>query len=102
MRTSTRTKTPTVADVEGFIDMLRAACDNQSINDTLEKLLSQPDERRRALVTNWVSELMLRGAPKDFARAIACLLDDGVAEKAYEVIFQCRRTSLLGRRLRRR
>jgi hypothetical protein len=30
-------------------------------------------------------------APKDFIEAIACLLDDAVAEKVYEVIFQCRR-----------
>ncbi len=61
----------------------------------MEKLLSQPDDRRKALVHNWVSELVVNNAPKDFMRAIACLLDDRVAEKAYEVIFQCQRKSVL-------
>jgi len=36
-------------------------------------------------------DLLLRDAPKDFTPAIACLIDGGVAEKAYEVIFRCQR-----------
>jgi len=91
MRTIQPRNAESVAEVPGFIDLLRAACDNPSINHTLEKLLSQPDERRRAMVHNWVSDLLLRDAPRDFTRAIACLIDDGVAEKAYEVIYHCQR-----------
>lgn len=102
MQVAAPTKTPTVAEVAGFIDLLRTACDNQSVNDALEKLLSQPDTVRQAMVHNWVSDLLLRDAPRDFTRAIACLLDDRVAEKAYEVIFQCRRPSLLRRAFSRR
>ncbi len=88
-------KVKTVGDEEVFVNLLRVACDDRAVNDTLEKLLSQPDDRRKALVHNWVSELVVNNAPKDFMRAIACLLDDRVAEKAYEVIFQCQRKSVL-------
>jgi hypothetical protein len=37
--------------------------------------------------------MLIARAPKDFVEAIACLMDDAVAEKAYEVIFKCRRSS---------
>jgi hypothetical protein len=80
-----------VGEIEGFIDLLRAACDDPAINASLQKLLSQPDAERRASVQRWVSDLLVEEAPKDFTEAIACLLDDAVAEKAYEVIFECRR-----------
>ena len=50
-----------------------------------------PDEKRRLFVHNWVTDLVIKNAPKDFTQAIACLQDDAVAEKAYEVIYQCRR-----------
>jgi hypothetical protein len=39
----------------------------------------------------WVNDLLIAGARKDFVQAVACLMDDRVAEKAYEVIFNCRR-----------
>lgn len=95
-------KVKTVGDEEVFINLLRVACDDRAVNDTLEKLLSQPDDRRKALVHNWVSELVVNNAPKDFMRAIACLLDDRVAEKAYEVIFQCQRKPVLPRIFKRK
>jgi hypothetical protein len=81
----------TVAEVEGFVDLLLAACGDPEINATLEKLLAMPDEKRRGLVHAWVSDLLIEKAPKEFIQAVACLSDDAVAEKAYEVIFNCRR-----------
>jgi len=36
-------------------------------------------------------QLCVAQAPRDFITAIACLLDNQVAEKAYEVIYKCRR-----------
>jgi hypothetical protein len=85
------TRRRTVAEIEGFISLLRAACDDRKMNAALEKLLSMPDEARRAFVQNWVSDLLIEEAPKEFIEAIACLLDDAVAEQAYAVIFQCSR-----------
>jgi len=81
----------TVGEIEGFISLLRAACEEERVNAPLQELLSRPDDERRTFVHQWVSDLLIKEAPKDFIEAIACLADDAVAEKAYEVIFQCRR-----------
>ena len=78
-----------VGDIESFITLLRSACSDDAVYQRLERLLSLPDERRRALVQKWVNDLVVERAPADFIRAIACLLDDQVAEKAYEVIYRC-------------
>lgn len=91
MNSRRETRLRTVGEIDGFIDLLRAACEEQEMNAALAGLLSLPDEERRALVHRWVSDLLVNEAPTDFTQAIACLLDDAVAEKAYEVIFQCRR-----------
>ena len=81
-----------VAEIESFITMLQVACEDREINDRLAKLLSLPDPKRQAVLHAWVSDLLIAQAPRDFTAAIACLLDDTVAEKAYEVIFQCKRS----------
>jgi hypothetical protein len=80
-----------VAEVKGFVDLLMAACNDAKINATLERLLAMPDERRKGLVHAWVTDLIIEEAPKDLVQAVACLMDDAVAEKAYEVIFKCKR-----------
>jgi hypothetical protein len=80
-----------VAEVKGFVDLLMAACNDAKINATLERLLAMPDERRKVLVHAWVTDLIIEEAPKDLVQAVACLMDDAVAEKAYEVIFKCKR-----------
>jgi hypothetical protein len=81
----------TVADIDGFVSLLMAACNDPAVNSTLERLLSMPDEKRRSLVHVWVSDLLIEEAPRDFVQAVACLSDDAIAEKAYEVIFNCAR-----------
>ena len=84
----------TFAEVDGFIDMLLAACKDEEMNRTLEMLLSQPDAQRKAIVYRLLDRLRDKKAPPALIEAMACLLDDAAAEKAYEVIFQC------GRKLR--
>lgn len=86
-----RTAPRSVADIDGFVSLLQAACNDPEINATLERLLSMPDERRRGLVHTWVSDLIIEEAPKDLVEAVACLMDDAIAEKAYEVIYHCKR-----------
>lgn len=91
-QTSSHTNGPhRVGDIDGFITLLRASCDDRSMNARLQELLSLSDAKRKAIVHTWVSDMMIQGAPRDFIAAIACLADDAVAEKAYEVIFQCSR-----------
>jgi len=84
----------TVAEIESFITMLTAACEDASVYEKLERLLSMPDQKRQTVVRAWVNDLLIAQAPGDFVQAIACLVDDRVAEKAYEVIFKCRRGAL--------
>ncbi len=81
----------TYGEVEGFIDMLLAACGDASMNETLEMLLSQPDHKRRAMVAKILERLRARKAPQKLIEALACLLDDGIAERAYEAIHSCQR-----------
>jgi hypothetical protein len=81
----------TYADVESFITMLQVACEDATINSTLQLLLSQPDDTRRAVVLELAERLRVNAASPELIEAIACLLDDAVAEKAYEVIYQCAR-----------
>ncbi|MRD48596.1 hypothetical protein GHT07_15010 [Caenimonas koreensis DSM 17982] len=83
--------TTSVGDIDAFIDMLRAACDDKPMNDQLEKLLSMPDDKRQALIRKWVDDMVTAKAPHDLIEAVACLVDDKVAEKAYEVIYNCKR-----------
>ena len=86
-----RTPSRTVAEIEGFVNLLAAACNDVKISATLERLLAMPDEKRKGLVHAWVTDLIIEEAPKDLVEAVACLMDNAVAEKAYEVIFKCRR-----------
>lgn len=85
------TRQRTVAEVDGFIDMLHAACEDQYMNETLERLLTLPDEKRKEVVLKLLEELTNKDAPNMLIEAISCLVDDAVAEKAYEVIYQCSR-----------
>jgi len=80
-----------VGEIDGFVTMLAAACENDEVYERLERLLSMPDQKRQAVVHAWVKDLLIAEAPRDFVQAITCLLDDRVAEKAYEAIFKCKR-----------
>lgn len=81
----------TVGEVESFITMLLAACENKTVYERLEALLTLPDSRRKAELNALLTDLMIAEAPRDLITALACLTDDQVAEKAYEVIYRCRR-----------
>ena len=81
----------TYAEVDSFITMLLVACEDATINSTLQKLLAQPDHTRRAVVLELTERLRGNAAAPELIEAITCLLDDAVAEKAYQVIYQCAR-----------
>jgi hypothetical protein len=82
-------KKRTVGEIDGFINMLRAACEDSSMNETLELLLSQPNNKRKKIVLILVKDMAYKKAPIELIEAISCLEDDAIAEKAYEVIYQC-------------
>ena len=81
----------TVGEVDSFITMLLAACENKMVYERLEALLTLPDLRRKAELSALITDLMIAKAPRDLITALACLTDDEVAEKAYEVIYKCHR-----------
>ena len=56
-------KKSTVGEIEGFINMLRAACEDKAMNATLENLLSQPDKKRKTMVLMLVKDLTNKNAP---------------------------------------
>ena len=66
----------TYADVQGFITMLIVACEDATINSTLQQLLSQPDHLRHAALQKLVAHLRASAAPTELIDAIICLLDD--------------------------
>jgi hypothetical protein len=78
-----------VGDIDGFVTMLRAACEDRSMHATLDKILTLPNHQRHTLLEQLLQDMRRRGAPADLMAAIACLSDDQVAEQAYKVIFQC-------------
>lgn len=81
----------TFADVERFVELLQAACKDASMNETMQNLLLQPDESRKAMLHKLIEHMRDNRAPEDFVDAFVCLLDDDVAEKAYQVIYKCPR-----------
>ena len=81
----------TYGEVEGLVTMLMVACEDLGMNETLEVLLSAPNDRRKAAVYELLDRFRMSGAPTSLHNAFVCLLDDDVAEKAYQVIYQCKR-----------
>jgi hypothetical protein len=81
----------TYGDIEGFVTMLLAACDDAGMNGTLERLLSLPDARRQKLVHDLLAQFRQDDAPAFLVEAFAPLLDNQVAEKAYVVLYECKR-----------
>jgi len=78
----------TVGEIDSFIDMIRAACEDEEIRQTLENILSMPDPDRREMIRNLVTELTNNKSPASLVEAIACLVSDDVALKAHEVLNQ--------------
>lgn len=78
-----------VGEVESFITMLLVACENKMVYERLEALLTLPDLKRKAELGALITDLMTEKAPRELITALACLTDDEVAEKAYEVIYKC-------------
>lgn len=77
-----------IKNLEGFIDMLRAACDDEDMKNTLVTILSMPNEERKSVVVRLVDNLNNKGAPTQLIEFFSSLTDDTIAEKAHEALFQ--------------
>jgi hypothetical protein len=76
-------------NVDHLVDMLRAACEDPRMNGVLERLLSQPEERRHLLVRELLASFHECNAPPELIAAFTPLLDDDVADTAWRVIYRC-------------
>jgi hypothetical protein len=75
-----------VADHEPFVSLIRTAQEDAAIRSRLRAILDQPPFHRKSPLNTMVAELQMQSVPADFIRAIGCLLDDDVAEKARELL----------------
>jgi hypothetical protein len=82
-------------NVDHLVDLLRAACEDAGMNDILERLLSQPEERRQLLVRELLADFRAKGAPQELIAAFAPLLDDAVADTAWRVLYRCSSSPLI-------
>jgi hypothetical protein len=76
-------------NVDYLVDLLRAACDDAGMNDILERLLSQPEERRQLIVRELIADFRSKGAPQELISAFMPLLDDAIADTAWRVLYRC-------------
>ncbi len=75
-----------VAEHEAFVSLIRTAQQDPAIRSRLRAILDQPPFHLKSLLNTMVAEMQLQSAPADFVRAIACLLNDDVAQKARELL----------------
>lgn len=71
---------------EPFVTLMQLAQEDREIKETLMAILSKDEFNRTSILNTYIEEMQLKGAPKSFISAIACLLDEGVAQKAYTVL----------------
>lgn len=84
-------KPNTFAEVEGFVGLLKAACEEPEMNSTLQTILEQPDVIRQTMIRDLLVQFEKKGAPQILSEAFICLMDNEVAEKVYVYIHRCER-----------
>ena len=84
-------KPHTFAEVEGFVGLLQAACEEPEMNSTLQTILEKPDAIRQTMIRDLLVEFEKKGAPQILSEAFICLMDNEVAEKVYVYIHRCER-----------
>ena len=75
-----------VADVDGFIEMLMAAAEDSAVRQSLSVVLKKPSPMRKSMIHQLASDLHCRNAPQVLIEALACLEDDRIASKVLELI----------------
>ena len=75
-----------IGENEPLVTLIRVAQEDVEIKRHLLAILSQNKFNRESILNSYLEELRLKQAPQEFISAIACLLDDDVAEKALEIL----------------
>ena len=75
-----------IGENEPLVTLIQVAQEDVEIKRHLLAILSQNKFNRESILNSYLEELRLKPAPQEFKSAIACLLDDDVAEKVLEIL----------------
>jgi hypothetical protein len=75
-----------VADNEVFVKLIQVAEEDEAVRRKLAEILSLPPTHRRSVLNFYIDQMRQNGAPEAFISAVACLLDNGVADRALSLL----------------
>lgn len=75
-----------VVDNDTFIDLMRIAQESDDVRERLKVILQLDSFNRKSILNTWLRDLNLQGAPKRFITTLSAFLDDGVAERAMQIM----------------
>ena len=75
-----------LTDNESFVVLIQLAKEDEKIKERIIAILKLDSFNRISLLNTIISEMDLKGAPKDFVEAFSYLKDDNVASRAIEII----------------
>lgn len=75
-----------VSDNEAFVALVQVAKEDPVVRRKLLDILNHPPVHRQAVLRFYIEEMNQRGAPASFVSAVACLLQDAVAERVLEML----------------
>jgi len=76
---------------DNLVTLISVARENLAIRNQLISILDQPPFQRQSLINTWLEDLKLAGAPPELRNALSGLLDEHVANRAYELLTQADR-----------
>jgi len=79
-------KTRSAGDDETFIRLIQIARDNPEIREKILGILYMDPFNRKSALNTFIEQMRLKGAPREFVSAVACFLDDQVAESALSIL----------------
>ena len=71
---------------ETFVRLIQVAREDPEIREQLLSILSLDKFNRKSALHSFLEKMRFMKAPEEFLSAIACFLDDQVAEKALELL----------------
>jgi len=81
-----RKKNKSVGDDDNFVSLIQVAREDANIRQQLLSILSQERKKRGSILNSYINDLQLKKAPVEFISAIACLIQDDIADKALEIL----------------
>jgi hypothetical protein len=79
-------KQPYITQNHDFLRFVQVVQEESQIRQTLKSILELDNFNRKSALNTWLEELKIKQAPKKFRSALACLLDDDIAQKTLDLI----------------